>query len=113
MTTDPDCVNICKHHHTADDIIEALKNNGYYACDIHTNTRGLSDCPKPAIIQTTKGFMVAVKSNTASVVFMDPKDDSIHRLALHDFIKIWTGLVVVIEPRPTRSKSFLEKLFRR
>lgn len=91
-------------------IVDALKFDDFFACEIRTHRQGLIDCPKPAIVQTTSGFVVVVKSNTAGVTVIDPSDGALHRIAFPDFVKLWTGIVVVIEP-PPRQLSFFEKIF--
>jgi ABC-type bacteriocin/lantibiotic exporter with double-glycine peptidase domain len=91
-------------------IIDALKTFGFHACDVHTDTIGLVDCPTPTIIETVSRFMVLIKSNSIGVTVMDPVDGNVHRIAYHDLIREWTGTVILIEP-PQRKKSFLEMLF--
>ena len=116
------CVeHICRHYkirttHTPVDenitgIIDALKVFDCYACDVCTDTIGLIDCPTPAIIQTVERFMVIIKSNSIGVTVMDPIDGNIHRIAFHDLIRMWTGVVVLVEP-PGKKKSFFERIFR-
>lgn len=116
------CVeHVCKHYklrttHTPVDenvhgIIDALKESAFYACDIRTDTIGLIDCPTPSIIQTVTRFMVVIKSNSIGVTVMDPIDGNIHRITFYDLIKVWTGLVILIEP-PQKKKSFFERFFR-
>ena|ERR1044071_3580586 len=115
------CVDhVCKHYklrtsstpvdENVHGIIDALKNINCYACDVHTDTIGLIDCPTPAIIQTTTRFMVVIKSNSIGVTVLDPIDGNIHRIAFHDLIREWTGLVILIEP-PQKKKRFWEKIF--
>jgi ABC-type bacteriocin/lantibiotic exporter with double-glycine peptidase domain len=115
------CVeHVCKHfkvrasHAPIDEnvhgIIDALRSLGFYACDLRTDTIGLIDCSTPAVIQTTTRYMVVIKSNSIGVTVMDPIDGNIHRIAFQDLVKIWTGLVILIEP-PQRKRSFFEKLF--
>jgi len=96
--------------HNADGIIQILKSLDFYACDLHTNTRGLIDCPKPAIVQTITDFVTLLDANKISVKIMYG-DHEVHRIPFLDFVKIWTGLVILIEPPPTRKWSFLKRIF--
>jgi len=117
------CVDyVCKHYkvrtsnasfnNNMNALIDALRDKDFYACDLRTDIVGLIDCPLPAIIQTTTQFMVVIKSNSVGVTVMDPTDGNIHRIAYHDLIKIWTGVVIVIEPPPAKNKhSFFARLF--
>jgi ABC-type bacteriocin/lantibiotic exporter with double-glycine peptidase domain len=93
-----------------DGIIQVLKSLDFYACDLHTNMRGLVDCPKPAIVQTITGFMTLLDANKINVKIIYG-DNEVHRIAFMDFIKVWTGLVIVIEPPPTRKWSFFGRFF--
>jgi ABC-type bacteriocin/lantibiotic exporter with double-glycine peptidase domain len=93
-----------------DGIIQVLKSLDFYACDLHTNTRGLVDCPKPAIVQTVTGFITLLDANKISVKIIYG-DHEIHRIAFMDFVKVWTGVVIVIEPPPTRKWSFFGRFF--
>lgn len=115
------CVeHVCKHyklrtsHIPVDEnvagIIDALQSLQFYACDLRTDTIGLMDCPTPSIIQTVTRYMVVIKSNSIGITVMDPIDGNIHRIAFYDLIKIWTGLVILVEP-PPKKKSFLDRLF--
>lgn len=111
---------VCRHYdiragnipvsHDVNGIIEVLKTFGFYAAEIHTGMRGLADAPKPAIAQTVTGFMTILDASKISVK-ITYGDNEIHRIASLDFMKIWTGLVIVIEPPPVRKWSFLRNLF--
>ena len=91
-------------------VVDALKVCGFFACEIQTNMKGLTDCPMPVIVQTTQCYMVITKASNFYVTITDPADSKTHRIAFLDFIKMWTGLVVVIEPPPKRW-SLLKKIF--
>lgn len=115
-----ECIRmVCKHYsirpgnipmsYDIEGIIEILNSLDFYATDIHTNLKGLCDCPKPVIVQTTTGFMTVLYANKFSVKIT--YNSETHRLAFVDFIKIWTGTVIVIEPPPTRALNFFQRLF--
>jgi ABC-type bacteriocin/lantibiotic exporter with double-glycine peptidase domain len=114
------CVRyICKHHRVplqnipaALTVVEALKTCGFFACEINTSMKGLTECPMPVIVQTVQRYVIITKANKFYVTSFDPGDNKIHRIAFLDFIKMWTGLVVVIEPPPRpHALSFLRSLF--
>ena len=116
-----ECIRtICKHHRIKagniplvsdiDGIIEILKQFDFYATDLHMSMQGLADCPKPAIVQTTTGFMTILEASKISVKITYGENE-VHRIAFMDFIKIWTGAVIVIEPPPQRRWSFFNKMF--
>jgi ABC-type bacteriocin/lantibiotic exporter with double-glycine peptidase domain len=115
-----DCIRlICKHYHvplqnihTELTPVEALKTCGFFACEINTGMKGLTECPMPVIIQTTQCYMVITKANKFHVTSIDCSDAKTHRIAFLDFVKMWTGVVVVIEPPPrTGALSFFRRLF--
>lgn len=111
---------VCKHHGVSagnipyaadtDGIIEILKTFDFYATDLHMSMRGLADCPKPVIVQTITGFMTILDANKISVKITYGENE-VHRIAFMDFIKIWTGVVIVIEPPPTRKWNFFRNMF--
>ena len=115
-----DCIRtICRHHgvhignfptaHDVDGIIQILKTFDFYAADLHMDMRSLADCPKPVIVQTITGFMTILDANKVSVKIT--YGDEVHRIAFMDFVKIWTGVVIVIEPPPKRKWIFFKKMF--
>ena len=121
MKSAGECIRIiCKHHgikagnipstYDIDGIIEILKQFDFYATDLHVSMQGLADCPKPAIVQTTTGFMTILEASKISVKITYGENE-VHRIAFMDFIKIWTGAVIVIEPPPQRKWSFLRGFF--
>lgn len=105
--TSIDCVRfICKHYRvpmqnifTESPIVDALTICGFYACEMRTGMKGLSECPMPAVIQTIESYLVVTKANSFHVSIIDGSNNKMRRIAFLDFIKIWTGLVIVIEPR--------------
>ena len=98
--------------YSASGIVKLLKEIGFFACELRTNTRGLVDSPKPVIVQTTAHFLVVVDASAAGVTIMEPSEKRNHRVAFPDFVKAWTGAVIVIEP-PQKTLSFFEKTVRR
>lgn len=111
-----ECIrSVCKHHnirignipsaYDIDGIIEILKQFDFNASDLHMGMRDLTDCPKPVIVQTVTGFMTILDANRFSIKITYGENE-IHRIAFLDFIKIWTGVVIMIEPPPKRKWSF-------
>jgi ABC-type bacteriocin/lantibiotic exporter with double-glycine peptidase domain len=91
-----DLQQLCRSHDNVNDIIDALTKRGFYAGEIRADINGLADCPKPAIIQTTTKFLVVVQSDRTSVTIVENQVK--YRIAYLDFIKMWTGIVIIIEP---------------
>lgn len=111
-----ECIRmICRHYNVhagnipsacdINSIIEVLRTLDFHSAELHLSMRGLADCPKPVIVQTITGFMTVLDANKISVKITYGNSE-IHRIAFMDFVKVWTGAVIVIEPPPARKWSF-------
>lgn len=91
-------------------VIEILKQFDFYATDLHMSMRSLADCPKPVIVQTITGYMTVIDASMIGVKIIYG-DNEIHRIAFMDFMKVWTGLVITIEPPPRKKWRFFGRMF--
>lgn len=70
----------------------------------------LSMIPIPAIAhvvikEVLHHFVVLYKISKKGVVYMDPADGEIHKATRQEFEKIWTGILVILEPNETFEKG--------
>lgn len=96
-------------------LIEAANKLGFSAKGIRTRLDSLHYAPKPFIAHTTKEekyhhFITVYKvdSKKEYLVYMDPADGEIHKVNYKNFTKIWTGILVIMEPEKSFKKGNLK-----
>lgn len=104
-------------------LIEAAKKLKLSAKGIRGKYETLYLIPKPTIAHiiihhTIQHYVVIYKINKKKkfLVYMDPADGQMHKISDKEFIKIWTGVLVIIEPEKNfeignKKTSIIEKLF--
>ncbi len=84
-------------------LIEAAEQLGLQAKGAKGPIESLSKIPLPAIVHVIvndglQHFLVIYKVSKKYIILMDPGDGEIHKRKLTDFVKEWTGVVVILLP---------------
>lgn len=84
-------------------LLEALRALGFEAKGVRGDLSGLMNVPKPAIahIMPRAGlhhFVVIYGTSPDHIELMDPADGRIHRYVHDEFLRLWTGVMVVMCP---------------
>ena len=82
-------------------LIEAAEQLGLQAKGAKGPIESLSKIPLPAIVHVIvndglQHFLVIYKVSKKYITLMDPSDGEIHKRKLTDFLKEWTGVVVIL-----------------
>lgn len=106
-------------------MLDALDKLGFDAKGVKAEFEPLKIIPKPVIAHVVikeflQHFVVIYKVSKGVIEYMDPGDGKIHKMAYSEFKKVWTGVLILLEPKETfekadRSSSNLKrfwKLFR-
>ena len=96
-------------------MIEASKKLGFSAKGIKAKFEALSIIPKPTIAHITikdkyQHYVVIYKVDKKKklINYMDPSDGEIHTVTYEKFEKIWSGILIIIEPANTFRKNNLK-----
>jgi len=84
-------------------LIEAAEKLGFQAKGAKGTLESLSKIPLPAIAHVIvknglHHFVVIYKVSHKHITLMDPGDGSIHKKKISDFVKEWTGVLVLLLP---------------
>lgn len=84
-------------------LIEAAGKLGLSAKGVRAQFEALVIVPKPTIAhvvvkEVLHHFVVIYKVSNSHVTYMDPADGRMHKLANEEFKKMWTGILVMLEP---------------
>lgn len=96
-------------------MIEAAEKLGLSAKGVRAEFEALSICPKPMIahVKVHEGrlehYVVVYKVTRESVVFMDLMDGVMHDISADAFKKIWTDVLILLEPAKTFQKGNMGK----
>ncbi len=87
-------------------MIKGAEKLGFDAKGVRGGMDALPDLPLPAIAhvivkEQLQHYVVIYKVNHKKVTVMDPGDGRMHRYSLEDFEKIWTGVLVLLQPNST------------
>lgn len=87
-------------------MIEAAQKLGLEAKGVRAQVEALSIIALPAIAHVVVNkvlhhFVVIYKVNNQQVTYMDPADGEFYKVTLVDFLKIWTGVLILVEPSQT------------
>lgn len=91
-------------------MVEGAEKLGFTAKGVKGVQASLMKIPKPAIAhiivkEVLHHYMVIYKVTTKYVEVMDPADGQLHKYALEKFMKLWTGVLVILLP----DKSFMAR----
>lgn len=84
-------------------MVEGLENMGFNAKGVKGDEEALLDIPLPAIAHVMINneiphFQVIYKVTKNKVFVMEPVRGEIEEYSLNDFLSIWTGILVLLEP---------------
>lgn len=87
-------------------LIEAANRLGFSAKGVRAKPESLKLIPKPTIAhivvkEVLQHFVVIYKVTDQHITIMDPGDGEFHKKSLEDFLKEWTGVLVLMEPEET------------
>ncbi|WP_373845807.1 peptidase domain-containing ABC transporter, partial [Bacteroides heparinolyticus] len=85
---------------------EAANKLGLSAKGVKARFEALKIVPKPTIAhvivnQQLQHFIVIYKVEKEHIVYMDPADGRMHKVENYDFERMWTGVLVLMEPEET------------
>lgn len=85
-------------------MLEAAEKLGFEAKGVRGEWDSLLEIPKPAIAhviikEQLQHFVVLYKVTATYVVLMDPGDGRMHKKNKEEFLKEWTGVLVLLMPR--------------
>lgn len=101
-------------------LLEAAQKLGFDAKGVRGNRESLFQIPKPSIVHliindTLQHYVVLYKIGRGKVKIMDPGRGEIMTMTLDDFIKEWTGVLVILMPGenffPGNKKTSLYRRF--
>ena len=87
-------------------IVDAFNKLGFDAKGVRAEFDSLQIVPKPAIAhvivkEILQHFVVVYKVGRSTLEYMDPSDGRMHKVSHEDFKKMWTGVLVLVEPKKT------------
>ena len=87
-------------------IVDAFNKLGFDAKGVRAEFDSLQIVPKPAIAhvivkEILQHFVVVYKVGRSTLEYMDPSDGKMHKVSHEDFKKMWTGVLVLVEPKKT------------
>ena len=91
-------------------MIEALNKLGLTAKGVRAEFEAFNVIPKPTIAHVIikdvlQHFVVVYKVTDKIVEYMDPGDGSMHKVPHDEFKKIWTGVLILVEPSESFEKA--------
>lgn len=95
-------------------LIEAAKRLELTAKGVRAKPESLKLIPKPAIAhiivkEVLQHYVVIYKVTDQHITIMDPGDGELHKKTLDEFLKEWTGVLVLMEPEETFKKGNLKQ----
>lgn len=87
-------------------LIKAAQKLGFTAKGVKAVFDALRVVPKPTIAHVVvqdrlQHYVVIYKVTSKNITYMDPGDGRMHKVANEEFQKIWTGILVLLEPEET------------
>lgn len=91
-------------------LIEAAGKLGLSAKGVKAQFEALQIVPKPAIAhvivhERLQHFVVLYKAEKGRITYMDPADGRMHKVTDDEFVNMWTGVLVLMEPEETFQKG--------
>lgn len=87
-------------------LVEAANRLGLSAKGVKARVEALEYVPKPVIAHVVineklQHYVVIYKVTDEHITYMDPADGRMHRVTQEEFLKIWTSILVLMEPEET------------
>ena len=87
-------------------MIKAAEKLGFTAKGVRAQPEALTMIPLPAVahVQVKNQllhFVVIYKVKDELITYMDPADGDMHKVKKEEFLKMWTGVLVIMEPNET------------
>lgn len=84
-------------------VVEAATKMRFSAKGVRAQPEALKAIPIPAIAHIVVGeglqhYVVIYKITNAHITIMDPADGEFHKQTWQEFVKLWTGILVIMEP---------------
>lgn len=91
-------------------VVEAFARLGFDAKGVKAEFEALNVVPKPTIAhvivkETLHHFVVIYKVSNTTIEYMDPGDGEMHKVSHDEFKKMWTNILVLVEPKETFEAS--------
>jgi ATP-binding cassette, subfamily C, bacteriocin exporter len=100
-----------KHGTNISGIIRAAGKLDLFARGIKAQVKNLQELPLPMIAHVIKNdlqhFVVIYRLTKSRLTLMDPADGRFHHISLEAFQKIWTGILVLVQPNTSFQKRDL------
>ena len=95
-------------------MIEAANKLGFKAKGVKGPPSCLHEIPMPAIAHITinekvQHFVVIYKVTKSHIIIMDPVDGNYHKKTMEEFIKVWSGMLILIYPDDSFRKGNMKK----
>lgn len=91
-------------------MVEAAQRMGFQAKAVRASTEVIRQIPLPSIAHVLlenglQHFVVLYQINERQLVYMDPGTGSLVKMKLDTFTKIWTGVLLLLEPTASISNT--------
>ena len=91
-------------------MIEALNKLGFIAKGVRADFEAFGVIPKPAIAhviikEVLHHYVVVYKLTSTHIRYMDPCDGEMHNVSHGEFKKMWSGVLILLEPSDTFEKE--------
>ncbi len=91
-------------------VVEAFARLGFDAKGVKAEFEALNVVSKPTIAhvivkETLHHFVVIYKVSNTTIEYMDPGDGEMHKVSHDEFKKMWTNILVLVEPKETFEAS--------
>ena len=85
-------------------MIEAAAKLGFEAKGVRAQPEAMKIIPLPAIAhvvlkEVLHHFVVVYGVSDKHITYMDPADGEMHRVSWETFLKLWTGVLILLEPK--------------
>lgn len=93
-------------------MVEAATKLGFTCKAVRGSAESLSKIPLPSIAHVIREqlqhFVVIYKVKTKIITLMDPADGRFHTLPMNEFLKSWTGVLILLVPDETFRRENLK-----
>lgn len=93
-------------------MVEAATKLGFTCKAVRGSAESLTKLPLPSIAHVIREqlqhFVVIYKVKATNITFMDPADGRFHTLPMNEFLKSWTGVLILLVPDETFRRENLK-----